>query len=540
MFINRLKVTSLLVYFTTVGVVSHAQQDNDFFSKFPANTVFNISEAIGDFKQIVCELPEGINDTVWVKRLLTPPMWKVQADVKDENLEVVSEFWSRNENIVVKNISYPLDALKKEKEGKIEATCIVEEDGSLTNIEITTPIHPSIDTEALRFFSEVKLLPCRIGTKALRCRHQVSILFEIMNKESKNKYGRILIANADKLPEGVSKRFRHSVTWKQTTTQTKTDPYGFRDSRSWISGCWHTSLKIDVPKNNPDFEKVLCKTIYNKSGKSIEVVGPKFAKSFQGKLKDKFFKKKSGDDLSITAKCLSYQAGRYYSYGYETTLKPSLFSKESYTVIHNIIYDIQAKRILTINDVLRKNEIMALGLNDKETYDLGLNKHFLYIGQQGEGIADIAITQENWHKFSPIFQALLGNKQSYPMTINKDDYICTDLMGIQPQSITQKIVMKPTFIVKGENLRSFINKNIDIPVDAIKRNKDLTAIVSYIIEKDGSISNVEVTQTDGGIELRDEIVRIFTTMPKWQPLLLSGNTAIRTYNMFKYNFSLTP
>ena len=89
-------------------------------------------------------------------------MWKVQANMEDENVLVVSQN-KNGKKAILRNTSYPSDAIKKSKEGKIEATCIVEEDGSLTDVKIINPIYPSIDAEALRIFSEVKLLTCKIG-----------------------------------------------------------------------------------------------------------------------------------------------------------------------------------------------------------------------------------------------------------------------------------------------------------------------------------------------------------------------------------------
>ena len=153
---------------------------------------------------------------------------------------------------------------------------------------------------------------------------------------------------------------------------------------------------------------------------SVEDVGPKFAKYFQGKIRNKDFKNKKGNAVSIVAKCLAYKADKYYSYGYETTLKPNYYSKDGYSVTHNIIYDIHVKRLLTITDVLTRDEIMAMGLNAEESYYLGLDEHFLYIGKNRENMVTIGISQNNWHKFPPMFQALLGDKQLYP--INSPNY----------------------------------------------------------------------------------------------------------------------
>jgi len=517
-----------LCLFAYMGIpeVCIAQQNDDYFSKLPTNTVFSLLESVDGFTPIVCEVPGKTNDTIWAKNLVQPPMWKIQVDMDDESVIVISKN-KGSKKAFMKNASYPKDAMRKRKEGQVEATCVVEEDGSLTDIKISRSVFPSIDAEALRLFSEVRLLPCKIGEKTLRCRHKIALLFEIVDK--KTKYGRALIVNPENLSDGVIKKYHYGVRWTQTTTETKTDKYGFQDSRSWTSGSWHTSLKIDVPKDNSEFEKILCQILYNKSGKSIEAVGPKFAKSFKGKIKNEDFKEIRGNDLSIVAHCLSYKTGKYYSYGYETTLN-------RYTTAHNFIYDIQANRLLTIADIFTEEYMKSMKINAKEKYDLGMNDLFLYIGKNKKNIATITITQENWHNFSPIFQALLGNKQFLPVSIDEKNYLYESNLGIQPTKIKQKVLNKPSLVTNNEEFYYYVNKNLVVPKSIAQSHKSIKADVAFVIEKDGTLSNLSITQTDGGTELSNEIMRILNKIPQCQPLTLSCGT-VRSYNMFEYKLS---
>lgn len=533
-FTRRLKVLFLLVCIIAIGKC-YAQQSSGLFAKFPSETVFNLTQSIGDFTQIICEVSGMTNDTIWVASNIQPPMWKVQANMDDENILIISQD-KKGKKAVLKNAFYPLDAIKKGKEGKIEATCIVEEDGSLTDVRIINPIYPSIDAEALRIFSKVKLLPCKISSKPLRCRHKVSVLFEIVDK--KNNYARVLVVNPKGTSEGVEKRYKYDVTWTQTTTQTKRDKYGFiENSRSWTSGRWSTKLEIDVPKNNPEFEKLLCKILYGKSAKSIENGGEKFARKFEGKLKNKDFKGVKGNALSVTAHCLSYKAGKYYSYGYEISLKPTDYSSENYQIPYNFIYDIQSKRVLTIADVFTTESIMAMGLYE-ESYDLGVDEYFIYVGKKGKSIGIVPISQENWNKFSPMFQALLGEKDIYPLSLDKDKFTNKGKLGIQLKDLNQKIVSIPSYSVNNVYLQSYIKENLNLPENVLKSKKSFVANISYVIEKDGTISNVEITQTDDGTEFRDELLRIFQTIPKRQSLVLSNDGPVRSYYTLKYRLSL--
>lgn len=531
-FARRLRALCLLVYLGIPGVCI-AQQDNDYFSKLPANTVYSLLESVDGFTPIVCEVSGKTNDTIWAENLVQPPMWKIQVDMNDESVFVLSQN-KKGKKAYMKNASYPKDAMKKGKEGLVEATCIVEKDGSLTDIKIIRSVFPSIDAEALRLFSEIRLLPCKIGEKPLRCKHKIALLFEIVDK--KTKYGRALVVNPKNLPDGVAKKFQYGVRWTRTTTETKTDKYGFKDSRSWTSGSWHTALDIDVPKNNTELEKVLCQILYHKIGKSIEASGPKFAKRFKGKIKGEEFKKIKGSDLSITAHCLSYKVDKYYSYGYETTIKKFSVDRNGYTIAHNFIYDIQANRLLTIADIFTEDYIKSMGLDTEEKYDLGINDFFLYVGKNKKNIITVSLTQENWYKFSPIFHSLLGHKHCFPVSINEDDYLYESKLGIQPTKIKRKILNKPSLLINNEDFFHYINKNIIVPKSIAKTQKSVKADISFIVERDGTLSNLSITQTDEETELRDELMRIFDKIPQCQPLTLSGET-VRSFNMLEYKLS---
>ena len=79
-----------LACFTITGVC-YSQQNNDFFSNFPAKTVFKILDPVSTFTPIICEMPIGTNDTIWAENLVQPPMWKIQAGMDDESVFVISQ-----------------------------------------------------------------------------------------------------------------------------------------------------------------------------------------------------------------------------------------------------------------------------------------------------------------------------------------------------------------------------------------------------------------------------------------------------------------
>jgi TonB family protein len=63
---------------------------------------------------------------------------------------------------------------------------------------------------------------------------------------------------------------------------------------------------------------------------------------------------------------------------------------------------------------------------------------------------------------------------------------------------------------------SFIAKNIKYPEEARKNDITGTVYASFIIEKDGSVSNPKIIRSIGyGCD--KEVIRVIKIMPKWQP-----------------------
>jgi periplasmic protein TonB len=70
---------------------------------------------------------------------------------------------------------------------------------------------------------------------------------------------------------------------------------------------------------------------------------------------------------------------------------------------------------------------------------------------------------------------------------------------------------------EGENaLMSYLSKNIKYPSKARKNQIEGTVVVSFTVNKDGSISDVKVRKGVGG-GCSEESVRVVKAMPNWIP-----------------------
>ncbi len=83
----------------------------------------------------------------------------------------------------------------------------------------------------------------------------------------------------------------------------------------------------------------------------------------------------------------------------------------------------------------------------------------------------------------------------------------------------------------------WIKENLRYPASALENDISGKVFVTFIVEKDGSVSNARVVQ---GIDkdLNEEAVRVVSSMPKWTPGQMGGEF-VRVQFTIPVNFSFT-
>ncbi|OYQ39546.1 hypothetical protein CHU92_04705 [Flavobacterium cyanobacteriorum] len=95
-----------------------------------------------------------------------------------------------------------------------------------------------------------------------------------------------------------------------------------------------------------------------------------------------------------------------------------------------------------------------------------------------------------------------------------------------------EVTVQPEYTGGQNQFFSYIHKNLKVPVNAAKGTHKI--IVSFIVEKDGSMSEITIVK-DPGFGLGRETLRLFNTIPeKWEPGYLD-NKPVRV----KYNVPIT-
>jgi periplasmic protein TonB len=96
---------------------------------------------------------------------------------------------------------------------------------------------------------------------------------------------------------------------------------------------------------------------------------------------------------------------------------------------------------------------------------------------------------------------------------------------------------KPFFGIGGDNeFRGWISKNIHYPEEAIAAEVQGRVYVKFVVEKDGSISNVKVSRSVDP-ELDKEAIRVIEASPKWNPGKQQGKP-VRVNYYFPITFTI--
>ena len=94
----------------------------------------------------------------------------------------------------------------------------------------------------------------------------------------------------------------------------------------------------------------------------------------------------------------------------------------------------------------------------------------------------------------------------------------------------------PEFPGGEKALYEYIKNNVNYSELAIKTNIEGTVYVEFVVEKDGSISDVKVLRGIGG-GCDEEAVRVVKSMPKWKPGKQRGQP-VRVYYTLPIDFKL--
>ena len=119
--------------------------------------------------------------------------------------------------------------------------------------------------------------------------------------------------------------------------------------------------------------------------------------------------------------------------------------------------------------------------------------------------------------------------------VKKEAPITTDVKqqeetGNEQAEVFDKVDEVPQFPGGFAGLMQYLKTNVRYPEDAKEAGAQGNVIVSFIVEKDGSISNARVTKPTNS-SLDEEALRVVITMPKWTPGKQNGEAVRAKFSL---------
>ena len=111
-----------------------------------------------------------------------------------------------------------------------------------------------------------------------------------------------------------------------------------------------------------------------------------------------------------------------------------------------------------------------------------------------------------------------------------------DLGFAKADNVFDEVDEMPQFPGGMAGMMQYLSQNIRYPQDAREAGAQGRVIVSFVVEKDGSISNAKVAKPTYS-SLDDEALRVISGMPKWTPGKQNGE-AVRVKYSFPVSFRL--
>ena len=102
-----------------------------------------------------------------------------------------------------------------------------------------------------------------------------------------------------------------------------------------------------------------------------------------------------------------------------------------------------------------------------------------------------------------------------------------------PENDTAIVVISdvmPEFPGGDEALFAYLSQNINYPTEAKDAKLEGRVYVTFVIEKDGQVSNAKILRDIGG-GCGEEAIRVVNNMPKWKPGIQDGKPVRTQFNL---------
>ena len=157
-----------------------------------------------------------------------------------------------------------------------------------------------------------------------------------------------------------------------------------------------------------------------------------------------------------------------------------------------------------------------------------------------EGAVKDSLEEGEWHSkyYTWANYVTIYNKGVVISSTDINQQNIETIGGIKTDVIFSVVEKEPEYKNGGlPGLYRFLSKTIHYPYDAKQNNIQGKVLVTFVVEKDGTVSNVKALRSPGK-SLADEAVRAVTLSPHWIPGM-QNNKAVRVQYTIPINFNLS-
>lgn len=113
--------------------------------------------------------------------------------------------------------------------------------------------------------------------------------------------------------------------------------------------------------------------------------------------------------------------------------------------------------------------------------------------------------------------------------------------GQKEEKIYKIVAEMPEFPGGVDSLAYYLSVNVKYPYDDRRNGVEGVAFVQFVIEKDGSVSNVEIvqkTEDRATEEMKKEALRVVSNLPRWTPGYIDEGEPVRVAYEMPIGFKL--
>lgn len=459
------------------------------------------------------------------------------------------------------HIVYPEFCLKNKIQGRVRVSFVVDTDGSILSPEVQKGVYVSLDKEAVRVVSSMpKWKPGKVNNKPVKVRYWVPVVFRLPDTNisttdntmpvqdgqteedfmavKEDQFEWVDIAEADHVsveeekPDYVDLGL--SVLWSTCNVGAETPEqfggyYSFGETETKQTYTWGTYKWCEGTETS------LTRYNYNPTRGKIDylnVIKPD-DDAAHAKLGGGWRIPTEKEWEELLENCTWILMADEKGYGYKITGKKEGYKDRS-------IY-LPAAGVRNGSDLYASNAYYwsaTTGFNNAD----GLSKAwFLYFNKTGKTMALSGYF--NGMPIRPVCEkntmvttfSVIDNIQYGDTTLNDYDII-EQYMQDEEEELFMVVEERPEYPGGYTALLEFLRKNIKYPAVCRDNNIQGRVIVSFTVEKDGSITDIAVKS---GVHpaLDAEAIRITSLMPKWKPGQQKGKPVRVKYSM-PINFRL--